>query len=175
MEGLISLASSAARDSPFKPFRVSESLAFGLIYPYTSVVDTEFFLIRNKKLSIKPIYRLTGFIWDHNRATPASLEAEFMFVLTSAPTVFQALINDVPNDMPNQFLCLLWWHSIFFREQGGTCLMCRNMSSKFHPCNFLVSFLSRGSYQSDSARIQEWPTPSNWRLLLQFLDFSNFY
>ncbi len=59
------------------------------------------------------------------------------FGLTSAPAVFQAMVNDVLRDFINCFVCLPRWHSHFFQRHFWPHLPCPPGSGGMAPTHYM--------------------------------------
>lgn len=117
------------------------------------------------------------------------------FGLTNAPSVFQALVNDVLRDFLNQYVFVFLDDILIFSptleihryhvRQVLQRLQENQLFVKAEKCDFhkeSVSFLgfviSPGAIEMDPNKVKavsQWPTPSSRRELQQFLGFANFY
>ena len=117
------------------------------------------------------------------------------FGLTNAPAVFQALINDVLQDMLHRFVVvylddiLIFSRDLTEHKQQVRLVLQRLWENKlfvkaekcsFHTdsFSFLGFVVQRGQLQADPEKVRavsEWPVPTTRKQLQRFLGFSNFY
>lgn len=153
------------------------------------------------KLDLRNAYHLVrirqGDEWKTAFNTPTG-HYEYLvlpFGLTNAPSVFQALVNDVLRDFLNQFVFVFLDDILIFSptlemhryhvRQVLQRLHENQLFVKAEKCDFhkeSVSFLgfviSPGAIEMDPNKVKavsEWPTPTSRRELQQFLGFANFY
>jgi hypothetical protein len=134
------------------------------------------------KLDLRNAYHLVrireGYEWK-TTFNMASGHYEYLvmsFGLTNAPSVFQALLNDVLCDMLNRFIftyiddILIFWNQLFVKVE----------KCEFH-CStipFLGYSISSGSVQMDPGKVRtvvDWPQPTSRVQLQRFLGCANFY
>lgn len=144
------------------------------------------------KLDLCSAYNLVGY----RRGTLATGQYEYLLMLyglSSAPSVFQCLINDVLRDMLGQFVIAYINDILVYSPTYKTHvnhvhqvlkklldhqLYIKGEKCEFHQCILFLGYvISPEGVSIDETKVvvEQWPTPYSVKKLQCFLIFTNFY
>ena len=169
------------------------------------LMDTTFELLQGAaiftKLDLRNTYHLVrireGDEWKTAFNTPTG-HWEYLvmpFGLTNVPAFFQTLVNDVLGDMLNKFVFVYLDDILIFSQDARSHqghvrkvlqhLLENRLFVKAEKCTFscmsttfLGYIISAGSIAMDPEKVravEQWPNPTDRKLLQRFLGFANFY